>query len=322
MEVQQAELPARIKAVYNSCSHEEQKILRTILQELAKYGYSTTYEQVWLADYKEIPVDKKTFLTHPYYLGNTNNNGASIYPAWMEVMLELERTGNQYNEIVFTGATRTGKTSTAVSDACYQLYRIMCMRDPQSYFGLKPTTTILFFFFNLTAALAKGVAFKEMMTTISESPWFMEHGHMNKSEATPTYIPDGKIEMRYGSDSSQALGLATYCLVGETKILTSQGVYRLDELAGENVAVAQYTPHGDIEFSNADVICTGFTDTTIRVELEDGTVFEGTPDHKVLLVTGEYKQLQDLSEADDILSFNDDLGGGSVDFKNNKETDR
>ena len=224
MTTQPADLPAKIKAVYNSCSHEEQKILRTILQELATYGYSTTYEQVWLADYKEIPVDKKTFLTHPYYLGSTNNNGASIYPTWMEVMLELERTGNQYNEIVFTGATRTGKTSTAVSDACYQLYRIMCMRDPQSYFGLKPTTTILVFFFNLTMALAKGVAFKEMMTTISESPWFMEQGHMNKSEATPTYIPDGKIELRYGSDSSQALGLATAIVIFDECNFAAAGI--------------------------------------------------------------------------------------------------
>ena len=224
MEVQQADLPARIKAVYNSCSKAEQKILRTILQELADYGHSTTYEQVWLADYTEIPVDKKTFLTHPYYLGSTNNNGASIYPTWMNVMLELERTGNQYNEIVFTGATRTGKTSTAVSDACYQLYRLMCMRDPQSFFGLKPTTNILFFFFNLTASLAKGVAFKEMMTTIADSAWFMEHGHMNRSEATPTYIPDGKIEMKYGSDSSQALGLATFCVIFDECNFAAAGI--------------------------------------------------------------------------------------------------
>ena len=67
----------RIVKVYDYCTPEEQIVLYTIMQELSEYGYSQTYEDVWLADYKEIPVDKKTFLTDPYYLGNSNNNGAS-----------------------------------------------------------------------------------------------------------------------------------------------------------------------------------------------------------------------------------------------------
>lgn len=225
METLQADLPARIKAVYNSCSKEEQSVLRTILQELAATGHSITYEQVWLADYKEIPVDKYTFLTNPYYLGGTNNNGAAIYPAWMDVMLELERTGNQYNEIVFTGATRTGKTSTAVADACYQLYRLMCLRDPQSYFNLKSVTTISIFFFNLTQALAKSVAFREMNQAISQTPWFLEHGHMNASEANPTYIPEGgKIEIAYGSDASHAIGRATFLVIFDECNFAAAGI--------------------------------------------------------------------------------------------------
>ena len=114
-------------------------------------------------------------------MGSSNDNGNSIYPRWMEVMLELEKAGNQYYEIVFTGATRTGKTSTAVSDACYQLYKLMCLRDPQKYFGLKSVTNILIFFFNITSTLAKGVAFKEMNSTIRMSPWFMAHGKMSHS---------------------------------------------------------------------------------------------------------------------------------------------
>lgn len=204
----------RIKNIYSSCSEEDQKILRQILYEVSKYGRSDTYEQLWLADYKEIPVDKYTFLTDSYYLGETNNNGKSIYPAWMKTMLDLEKAGNQYYEIVLTGATRTGKTSTAVSDAAYQLYRLMCLKDPQKYFGLKSVSTISVFFFNLTATLAKGVAFKEFNSTLSASPWFQAHGHLSKSEANPTYIPDdGLIELKAGSDSSQALGQATYLVI-------------------------------------------------------------------------------------------------------------
>ena len=215
----------RIEKVFSSCTKQEQEILLTILEELAESGESQTYKDVWLADYKEIPVDKETFLTDPYYLGNSNNNGASIYPVWMDTMLELEATGNQYYEIVFTGATRTGKTSTAVSDAAYATYRLMCLRDPQSYFGLKSVTNILIFFFNITSTLAKGVAFKEFNSTLSVSPWFLEHGHFSQSEKYPTYIPEGGlIEVSYGSDASHALGLATYLVIFDEVNFAAAGI--------------------------------------------------------------------------------------------------
>lgn len=207
-------IPERIKAIYSTCTPDEQEVLRTILKELAETGYSKTYEEVWLADYKEIPVDKETFLTSEEFLGASNDCGRSIYPVWLDVMKELEQAGNQYYEIVFSGATRTGKTSTAVSDGAYQLYRIMCLRNPQEYFGLKKVTRISFFFFNLTETLAKGVAYKEFISTLQTSKWFASHGHFTDSETNPAYIPEGGlIEIVYGSAASHALGKATYCVI-------------------------------------------------------------------------------------------------------------
>lgn len=204
----------RIKKIYSSSTNDQKKYLRQILEELSECGYSETYDNIWLADYKEIPVDKETFLCDPEYLGSSNNNGKSIYPAWRDVMDELDRTGNQYYEIVFTGATRTGKTSTAVSDASYNLYKLMCLRDPQTYFGLKKVSRISVFFFNLTQTLARGVAFKEFISTLNSSPWFHKHGHFTKSESNPTYVPEGEqIEITYGSDASHALGKATYLVI-------------------------------------------------------------------------------------------------------------
>ena len=215
----------RIYKIYSTCSDEERSYLKRILEEIRDTGDSPTYRDIWLADYKEIPVDKKTFLTSPKYLGNSNNNGESIYPFWMETMLDLERTGNQYSEIVFTGATRTGKTSTAVADAIYNFYRMMCLRDPQKYFGLKSVTTISIFFFNITQTLAKGVAFKEFNQTLSVSPWFLEHGTFTKSEVNPVYVPEGgQIEIMYGSDASHALGRATFEVVFDECNFASAGI--------------------------------------------------------------------------------------------------
>lgn len=215
----------RIKNIYSNANPQNQKILKKILEEIYENGDSKTYQNIWLQDYKEIPVDKHTFLTSPKFLGPSNNNGKAIYPAWMDMLLELERTGNQYFEIVFTGATRTGKTSTAVSDCAYQLYNIMCLRDPQDYFALKSITNISVFFFNLTATLAKGVAYKEFNTLLSVSPWFMDHGKMSSSEKHPVYLPEGNlITIEYGSDSSQALGKATVAVIFDEVNFSQSGI--------------------------------------------------------------------------------------------------
>lgn len=237
----------RIKKIYQEVSKDEQEILKDILLEIYAEGKSKTYEDLWLSDYKEIPVDKETFLKDPKYLGNTNNEGKSIYPAWMDTMLELERTKNQYYEIVFTGATRTGKSSTAVSDAAYNLYKLMCLRDPQKYFGLKSVTTILIFFFNLNEKLAKGVAFKEFNNTLLMSPWFMEHGSKSKSTEYPVYIPEGNlIQIKYGSSSSHALGAATFICVFDEVNFSSANVKdinkaKIDMKAKYDTIVARVT---------------------------------------------------------------------------------
>lgn len=306
----------RISRIYKSSSIDEQKLLLKILEEIYENGDSKTYENLWLADYKEIPVDKYTFLIDDRYLGKTNNNGKSIYPAWMDVMLELERTKNQYYEIVFTGATRTGKSSTAVSDASYQLYRLMCLRNPQEYFALKAVTTISIFFFNLNATLAKGVAFKEMMNTLGASPWFLDHGKFSKSEVNPVYQPEGKlIEFKAGSDSSQALGQATYCLVGDTLVQTTEGLKSLENIAkNKYVAVLSLLPDGSVDYVQAEVIHTKDVNETIKLHLSDGGVIEGTHDHKILLNDRKYVELSDIDIGDQLYCLSDDVYLESVEY--------
>ena len=51
----------RIQNIYNSVNEREQQVLRQILEEISQFGYSDTYNDVWLSDYKEIPVDIDTF---------------------------------------------------------------------------------------------------------------------------------------------------------------------------------------------------------------------------------------------------------------------
>ena len=292
----------RIKQIYGTMSAEEKAYLKLILEELSTYGYSNTYNEVWLADYKEIPVDIDTFIESDMYLGKTNRNGQGVYPYWREVMTDLFTSGNKYEEVILTGATRIGKTSTAITCVAYMLYRLMCLRDPQKYFGKKEISKFSVLFFNITKELASGVAFREFNDTLKASPWFNLHGTFSKSEQNFYYIPEGgKITIDFGSDASHGLGKQVFCLVGDTEIETSDGKVMLRDAVDKPISVLQYNyDTKETAYVPTTVMQTGLVYDTIRITLEDGTVFEGTADHQVMLTDGTYKKLADITESDDI----------------------
>lgn len=204
-------LPARIKDAYASCSRLERQYLRQILAELSEYGTSETYQRIWLTDYKEIPVSIDTFLSSDTYLGKATRNGTAVYPFWKETLTNVFDAGNQYNEVILTGATRIGKSSTAVTGMIYMLYRLMCLRDPQKFFGKKDVSKFAILFFNVTKDLAKGVMFREFNDTLRTSPWFQAHGTFSHSERDFYYIPEGdKVVVDFGSSASHALGMQVF----------------------------------------------------------------------------------------------------------------
>lgn len=292
----------RIQGIYSACSYDEQMVLRQILQEIADTGDSETYHNVWLADFKEMPVSIEQFISDPYYLGETTKNGAMVYPFWKQTLTDIFNHGNQYNEIILSGATRIGKTSTSVKIMAYMLYRLMLYRDPQGYFGLQPNSKLTLAFANLTKDLAAGVAFTEFNQALKHSKWFMEHGSMNRGTVNQIYMPDGDIEIIAGSSASNFLGMQIWCcLVGSTKVRCATGVKTLEECSRTfQSVVLQYDkkykcviPH---IFGNIQI--TKYVNDTVRVVLTDGTNIEGTPDHRFLLDSGEYKSIGELCISD------------------------
>ena len=286
----------RIRTVYTSCSKMEQNTLKIILQEMVDKGYSQTLEQLWLSDFKEVPVSIDEFLRNPKYLGNTNNLGESVYPFWKHTLTDIFNSGNKYFEIILSGATRIGKSSTAVSAMAYMLYRLMIYKDPHSYFKKKEVSKFTIAFANLTKDLAAGVAFREFQTTLKESPWFNDHGKFNNSASNYVYMPEGgKIDIIPASDSAHVLGMQVWaCLVGSTKILTTEGDKTIESCAETYQDVLQWS-HGKFITTPALIKKTKEVHTTICVKLCNGSVFEGTPEHKMMLDDGTYKELSELS---------------------------
>ena len=287
---------SRIQNIYTSCSYEEQLVLRQILEEIRDTGDSETYRDVWLADFKEVPVSIEQFICDPYYLGETTKNGAMVYPFWKKTLTDIFNHGNQYNEIILSGATRIGKTSTSVKIMAYMLYRLMLYKDPQGYFGLQPNSKLALAFANLTKDLAAGVAYSEFNQALKHSKWFMEHGAMNRGTVNQIYMPDGDIEIIAGSSASNFLGMQIWCLVGNTEIYTIDGIKTLEECAGTAQTVFQYMP-GDNDSCltpNIEIKLTKYVRDTIRVYTNSGAEIEGTYEHRLMLSSGEFCELQNL----------------------------
>ena len=297
----------RIKTVYSSCSKVEQNTLKIILQEMIDKGYSQTLEQLWLSDFKEVPVSIEEFLCNPRYLGNTNNNGESVYPFWKHTLTDIFNSGNKFFEIILSGATRIGKSSTGVSAMAYMLYRLMIYKDPHSYFKKKEVSKFTIAFANLTKDLAAGVAFREFQTTLKESPWFNDHGRFSNSASNYIYLPEGnKIDIIPASDSAHVLGMQVWaCLVGDTKILTSDGIKTLEECANRIVSIYQYSGCDCIS-TEAEIKCTRYVTSTIELHLSDGSILEGTSDHLMMKSNREYRMIGKLYVGDELLSVGSD----------------
>ena len=213
-----SEVVERIQAIYDLCSKPEKKVLHQVLSEIAQTGDSETFRDIWLADFKEVPVTIDEFVCNPMYLGETNRNGAAVYPFWRETLRDIFNHGNQYNEIILSGATRIGKTSTATIIAAYMLYRLMLYKNPHEYFKKKQVSKFTIAFANLTKELAEGVAYREFNDTLKNSQWFNEHGRFSQSLRNFYYIPEGdKIDIIAGSDAAHLLGMQIWhCTMDET----------------------------------------------------------------------------------------------------------
>ena len=215
----------RIRSIYDSCSVLEQKQFVKILEELSDKGYSQTLEQIYLVDFKEVPVDIDRFLTDPEYLGESNDCGNQIYPGWWDAYHSVFDSQAEKYEVILSGATRIGKTSTAVSMMCYMLYLLMCYRNPQRYFGLKEVSRATVAFANLTKELAEGVAFREFNDTLQKSPWFNRHGTFTNSARRPIFIPEGnQIELVAASDAAHVLGMQLWALLQDEVNFSKAGV--------------------------------------------------------------------------------------------------
>ena len=204
----------------NNLSPEERALALEILKEYSQDGFSSLLEDLKYSDYEEIPVDIMTFISDEKYLGRglyivdafTGERKCTVFPYWIEKLKEIfpDNITTRYNTVILTGSIGLGKSFIAVVCQLYLLYRMMCLKDPYTFFGLQPVDKITFSMLNVTIEAAQGVGWDKMQQLLQSSEWFMERGNMNASRTNPQWQPPKGIELVFGSSNRHVVGRALF----------------------------------------------------------------------------------------------------------------
>jgi hypothetical protein len=162
-------------------------------------GHFYRLRQEWPA-YKVLPVDPRTFVESAYFL----NQAKDIYPEVMKAIVELN-TGD-YVEAVLSGGIGVAKTTIALITTAYQLYALSCLREPQAYFSLQPSSEIIFVFQSITEALSKGVDYDRFRSMVGQSPYFNERFPFNQTLKAQMQFPNRIIVKPLSGSAHAAIG--------------------------------------------------------------------------------------------------------------------
>lgn len=138
-------------------------------------------------EFDERPVDLRTFVTNPEYLGlpplseyqyTLIEKSSQIYKESTLIKLFGEQEGRRMfkqtcNEVIAQLGKGSGKDYSSTISVAYQVYLLLCLKDPATYYGKPPGDTIDILNIAINAQQANNVFFRGFKTRIERSPWFV-----------------------------------------------------------------------------------------------------------------------------------------------------
>jgi hypothetical protein len=138
-------------------------------------------------EFDERPVDLRTFVTSPDYLGlpplsdhqyTLIEKSSQIYKESTLIKLFGEEEGGRMfrqtcNEVIAQLGKGSGKDYSSTIAVSYIVYLLLCLKDPATYYGKPPGDTIDIINIAVNAQQANNVFFKGFKTRIERSPWFI-----------------------------------------------------------------------------------------------------------------------------------------------------
>ena len=196
-------------------SKSELQVVQGILAELAETGRSPTLDSLWEDDFEETPVTIDEFLDNEFYIGKV---GKSIYPVWREDLSKVLSPYSSIIEFVLRGSIGSGKTTVAIAALLYKMYYILCLRNPQRFYGLADGSPIIFGLFNIYKYLAQATSYQYLITWMRDlSPYFRsmrirdqrKQRRNIESDRQVLDLPKG-LGIALGAQAINALGMNLY----------------------------------------------------------------------------------------------------------------
>lgn len=191
------------KSKKKNYKYQDKKYSQTNLRDYAK----SVYEQFG-SDSKEFK-DIIAYLRK--IIPNFNHYVTRIEELGEQRVFDIT-TKNNHNFVTETGiishnSIGRGKSTTAMAACLYNLYSLLCYKDPQSEFNLVSNDQILFAFMNTTQALADRALMTKFNGMITSSPYFSDIlSKRNKKQQKMSLFPKN-ISIISGSRITHTLGL-------------------------------------------------------------------------------------------------------------------
>lgn len=196
-----------IAEVLEGLSDIERQQVISILKDMHS-GKNDTYQNLINDIWEEVPVDIDTFIDSDKYMRSyfyPDGKSCIVYPRWRKELKEIFKSPYKYSEICFTGGIGLGKSEAAKLGLAYLSYRLMCLKNPQSFYNKPIGKPIVVLFFNNTKELAEKVLLQPFIDMLITSPWFLERGKIVGREHI-RYVPNKNIRFEAGSRDSHAIG--------------------------------------------------------------------------------------------------------------------
>jgi hypothetical protein len=150
------------------------------------YDFSDFIEILDGEEFEERPVDLRTFVTSPDYLGlpplsdhqyNLIERSSQIYKESTLIKLYGEEEGKAMFkrtcvEVIAQLGKGSGKDYSSTIAVSYIVYLLLCLKDPAAYYGKPPRDAIDILNIAINAQQANNVFFKGFKMRIEGSPWF------------------------------------------------------------------------------------------------------------------------------------------------------
>lgn len=147
-------------------------------------------------EFDEKPVDLKTFVTSPSYLGlpplsdlqyTLIEKSSQIYKESTLKKLFGEEEGERIykqtcTEVIAQLGKGSGKDYSSTIAVAYIVYLLLCLKDPATYYGKPPGDSIDILNIAINSQQANNVFFKGFKTRIERSPWFIGKCEVKASE--------------------------------------------------------------------------------------------------------------------------------------------